>query len=104
MSNVVYANNCQHGVLLLDCYYCGGASVTGQRNHFTLLDTETEGEQNLRVEVEKLRSRVVSLDACVRYMLNMLTAEPFEQFELAAVEFYMTALKAKAEPVGGEEA
>ena len=69
---------------------------TEQRNHFTLLDTETEGERELRAEVEKLRSRVVSLDACVRYMLNLLTAEPFESFELDAAEFYMTALQSKS--------
>jgi hypothetical protein len=72
-----------------------------QRNRFKLLDTETEGESQMRVEIQELKSRIVRLDALVRHLL-VLNGADLGAFEDEAVEEYMTAIAANIERITRE--
>jgi len=68
--------------------------VSEQRNHFTLLDTETEGEVELRKSMNALQAKVAGLEATIRYLLQLSGENP-DDFIFEALDRHLTAAEAK---------
>lgn len=67
---------------------------TAQEDTFTLVGVHTDGERRLEFGLDALKSRVVRLEAVIRYLLQ-LSGESPDDFEAESVERYATALEAK---------
>ncbi len=68
--------------------------MSEQRNKFTMLDTQTEGEAELRKDISSLQVKVVGLEATVRYLLQLSGENP-DDFIFEAMDRHMTAGYAK---------
>jgi hypothetical protein len=60
----------------------------------TMLGVQTEGERELRETIANQGSRIVVLEAQMRWLLTLSGEDP-ESFQHEAVDAYMTALEAK---------
>lgn len=67
-----------------------------QKDRFVLLDTQTEGESELKAEITELRGRIIVLEATIRYIAIEAGWVP-KELEADAIDLYMTALQAKSE-------